>query len=60
MPTSFVGAFRETSKFNTSTLLEENLYQRRLEDPYLDSFEFEKRYVEAVRRNQPEKFLAIP
>lgn len=42
---------------NTSTLLEENLYQRRLEDPYLDSFEFEKRYVEAVRRNQPEKIL---
>lgn len=42
---------------NTDTLLEENLYQRRLEDPYLDSFEFEKRYVEAVRRNQPEKIF---
>lgn len=40
---------------HTETILTDNLYNRRFEDPFLDSFEFEKRYVEAVRRNEPEK-----
>lgn len=40
---------------HTETIVTDNLYNRRLEDPFLDSFEFERRYVEAVRRNEPEK-----
>lgn len=40
---------------HTEMILADNLYNRRFEDPFLDSFEFEKRYVEAVRRNEPEK-----
>ncbi|WP_430611730.1 helix-turn-helix transcriptional regulator [Enterococcus sp. DIV0876] len=40
---------------HTETMLTDNLYNRRSEDPFLDSFEFEKRYVEAVRRNESEK-----
>ncbi len=40
---------------HTDVLLEKNIYSRRYEGSSLDSFEFEKRYIEAIRRNEPAK-----
>lgn len=40
---------------HTDVILEKNIYSRRYEGSSLDSFEFEKRYIEAIRRNEPAK-----
>jgi len=37
------------------TSLEQNLISRRNDGSSLDSYEFERRYIEAIRRNEPEK-----
>jgi AraC-like DNA-binding protein len=39
----------------TDQRLEENLYDRRMQEATFDSYQFELRYTEYIKRNQPEK-----
>jgi len=40
---------------STDQQLEHNLYDRRMEETTFDSYQFELRYTEYIKRNQPEK-----
>lgn len=43
------------SETHTDVILEKNLPLRRYDGSSFDSYEFEKRYIEAIKRNEPEK-----
>ncbi len=46
---------QKLSKAHTDVILEKNLSLRRYDGSSFDSYEFEKRYIEAIKRNEPEK-----
>lgn len=48
-------ATKTESSTYTDKKLEDNLYDRRVQEATLDSYQFELRYIEYIKRNQPEK-----